>query len=132
MLSDVRSGHDKTPSCSRQPGSPCPPPCHLHRATRLRSHPSPFASTAPPSLPTTSVDQKAKASPRSPPQLQVAIFRKQKSRLTVSSLGGKDNPPPSVILIVHQQRLSLLPLVLDILCHITGSQQQSHPDYSLL
>ena len=43
----VRSGVDKAPSCSRQPDSPSPPPCQLHRAIRLRSHPSHFASTAP-------------------------------------------------------------------------------------
>jgi hypothetical protein len=45
--SGVRSGLDQTPSCSRQPGSPSPPPCQLHQATRLRSHPSHFASAAP-------------------------------------------------------------------------------------
>ncbi len=43
----VRSGVDKAPSCELTPGSPSPPPCQLHRAIRLRSHPSHFASTAP-------------------------------------------------------------------------------------
>ena len=43
----VRSGVDKAPSCELTPGRPSPPPCQLHRATRLRSHPSHFASTAP-------------------------------------------------------------------------------------
>src|SRR5437899_8372233 len=46
-LRRVRSGVEKAPSCELTPGSPSPPPCQLHRATRLRSHPSPFASTAP-------------------------------------------------------------------------------------
>src|SRR5436190_23439087 len=46
-LRRVRSGVDKAPSCELTPGRPSPPPCQLHRATRLRSHPSHFASTAP-------------------------------------------------------------------------------------
>src|SRR2546421_7210163 len=46
-LRRVRSGVDKEPSCELTPGHPSPPPCQLHRATRLRSHPSHFASTAP-------------------------------------------------------------------------------------
>jgi hypothetical protein len=53
------------PSCATRrtltPGSSSPPPCQLHRATRLRSPPSHFASTSSPSLPATSVDQNAKA-----------------------------------------------------------------------
>src|SRR3989440_6739956 len=65
-LRRVRSGVDKAPSCELTPGSPSPPPCQLHRAIRLRSHPSHFASTASSSLPTTSVDQNAKAYPHSP------------------------------------------------------------------
>ncbi|MGZ3623903.1 MAG: hypothetical protein ACXWPG_12390, partial [Ktedonobacteraceae bacterium] len=56
----------------------------------------------PPSLPTTSVDRNAKGFPR-PPRLKFAVSHKQSSHLTVSSHGGKDNPPPSVISIVHQQ-----------------------------
>ncbi len=42
-------GADKTPpvSCELVPAVPAPPPCHLHRNNRLRSHPLHFASTAP-------------------------------------------------------------------------------------
>src|SRR5205085_1937902 len=46
-LRHVRSGVDKAPSCELTLGRPSPPPCQLHRATQLRSHPSHFASTAP-------------------------------------------------------------------------------------
>src|SRR5712691_8935886 len=56
MFRPVRSGVDKAPSCELTLGSPCPPPCQLHRATRLRSPPSHFASTAPlPSPPPQSI-----------------------------------------------------------------------------
>lgn len=85
-LRRVHSGVDKAPPCSRQPGSPSPPPCHLHRTTRLRSHPSHFASTALPRSPPPQSIKMRRRTP-TPPQLKVAISHKQNSRLTVSSLG---------------------------------------------
>src|SRR6266700_273130 len=71
-LRRVRSGVDKAPSCELTPGHPSPPPCQLHRATRLRSHPSHFASTAPFHSPP-------------PPRLKFAVSHKQSSHLTYSS-----------------------------------------------
>jgi hypothetical protein len=43
----VRSGPDKPPSggCELPPAVLSPPPCHLHRDNRPRSHPPHFAST---------------------------------------------------------------------------------------
>src|SRR5438876_11029373 len=84
-LRRVRSGVDNAPSCELTPGSPSPPPCQLHRATRLRSHPWHFASTA---LPRSPPPQSIKMPRRTPPpQLKAAISHKQNSRLTGSSLG---------------------------------------------
>jgi hypothetical protein len=71
-LRRVRSGVDKAPSCELTPGSPSPPPCQLHRATRLRSHPSHFASTA---LPRSPPPQSIKMRRRTPtPTAQVCRF----------------------------------------------------------
>src|SRR5260221_13118011 len=100
-LFGVRSGLDKAPSCSRQPGSPSPPPCQLHRATRLRSHPSHFASTAP--FPPHHLSR-SKCEGVSPPPGSSLRFP---TNITVicpfHQLGGKDNPPPPVISIAHHQ-----------------------------
>ncbi len=48
----VRRGADKAPPafCELVPAVPSPPPCHLHRNSRRRSHPPHFALTA--SMPT--------------------------------------------------------------------------------
>src|SRR5258708_4361038 len=82
-LRRVRSGVDKAPSCDLTPGSPSPPPCQLHRATRLRSHPSHFASTA---LPRSPPPQSIKMRRRTPPpQLKFAVSHKQSTHLAVSS-----------------------------------------------
>src|SRR5258708_7471454 len=69
-------------------------------------YPASFASFAfrldcPPSLPTTSVDQNAKA--YSHPHSSSLPFHTNRALIwPFHHMGGKDNPPPSVIYIVHQ------------------------------
>src|SRR5258708_22574446 len=71
-------------------------------------YPASFASFAfrldcPPSLPTTSVDQNAKA--YSHPHSSSLPFHTNRALIwPFHHMGGKDNPPPSVIYIVHQHR----------------------------
>jgi hypothetical protein len=107
----VRSGTDKEPSCELTLGTLSPPPCQLHQATRLRSHPSHFASTAL-STPHCLSRAKCEGVPLSP--LNLAVSCKGNNHPTASSyalnLVGKDNPPPSVIYIVHQQAAGLRPI----------------------
>ena len=62
----VRSGLDKAPSCELMLGSPSPPPCQLHRATQLRSHPLHFASTASPHSPPPQSIKMQRCTPTSP------------------------------------------------------------------
>src|SRR6266567_3991054 len=83
-LRRVRSGVDKAPSCELTPGHPSPPPCQLHRATRLRSHPSHFASTAP-FTPHHLSRSKCEGVSPPPPRLKFAVSHKQSSHLTYSS-----------------------------------------------
>jgi hypothetical protein len=97
----VRSGRDKAPSCSRQPGSPCPLPANstglpgfvriLHILPRLPPPPPHHLSRS-----------KCEGVFPLPPLLTYAFFPNQNTPLTCYLSGGKDNPPPSVISIVHQ------------------------------
>ena len=66
LLRLVRSGGDKTPACSCQPGSPSSPPCQLHRAYPASLASFAFRLDCPSSLPITSVDQNAKGYSLSP------------------------------------------------------------------
>src|SRR6266704_1286856 len=56
----------------------------------------------PPSLPTTSVDQNAKAYSHHPHSSSLRFPPYRIVLCPFHQLGGKDNPPPSVIYIVHQ------------------------------
>jgi len=128
----VRREGDKPPPgfCELVPAVPSPPPCHLHRNSRSRSHPAHFASTAPPTSPHLS---RAKCAGVFPP-LRHSCSPSQKGEWSDECLakrtsaflpldgvdllfdephpGGKDNLPPSVIYIVHQQSSSFFLLTL--------------------
>jgi len=124
----VRREGDKPPPgfCELVPAVPSPPPCHLHRNSRSRSHPAHFASTAPPTSPHLS---RAKCAGVFPP-LRHSCSPSQKGEWSDECLakrtsaflpldgvdllfdephpGGKDNLPPSVIYIVHQHTILIL------------------------